>query len=98
MDLEPPLDENRSSDFDSPSSHSDSEKLPTDDEDPYSFSSTSTSLIGLLIVFAMLGIPLLAIINERSTVKKSIIPISLDQNGLKSSSTISISWFGKFSS
>ncbi len=98
MDLEPSLIEKQPSEFDSALSSTDSDKLPTDDEDPYSFSSTSTSLIGLLIVFVMLGIPLLAVINERSTVKKSLIPTSLDQHGPKSSSTITISRFGKFSS
>ena len=95
MDSEPPLINKQSSKFDSPLLNSDSDKFPSDDEDPYSFSSTSTSLIGLAIVFLMLGIPFLAVINERPASKKSILPTSLNQNGSEPSTSFSISWFGK---
>ena len=58
------------------------EKQSSDDEDPYSFSSTSTSLIGLAIVFVMLGVPLLAVISERPETTQSLA-ISINQNGPK---------------
>ena len=95
MDLEPPLIKKQSSEFDSALFKKDNDKLPSDEEDPYIFSSTSTSLIGLAIVFLMLGIPLLAIMSERPAAKKSLIKTSLDQNGPKSSFPFSFTWFSK---
>ena len=80
MDLEPHLINKRSSELDSPSLKKETDQTSSDDEDPYSFNSTSTSLIGLAIVFIMLGIPLLAVISERPETTKSI-PTSLTQNG-----------------
>ena len=80
MDLEPHLINKRSSELDSPWLNKESDQLSSDDDDPYSFNSTSTSLIGLAIVFVMLGIPLLAVISERPETTKSI-PTSINQNG-----------------
>ena len=80
MDLEPPLIKNQSSEFDSSSLNNKSDKTSSEDDDPYSFSSTSTSLIGLAIVFLMLGIPLLAVINQRPETTKTL-PTSINQNG-----------------
>ena len=80
MDLEPPLIKNQSSELDSPLFNKESDKILSDDEDPYSFSSTTTSLIGLAIVFVMLGIPLLAVINERPETTKNLTT-SIHQNG-----------------
>tara|TARA_B100000945_G_scaffold255062_1_gene212210 strand:- start:79 stop:327 length:249 start_codon:yes stop_codon:yes gene_type:complete len=80
MDLEPHLIKKQSSELDSPLFSKETDQLSSDDEDPYSFNSTSTSLIGLAIVFIMLGIPLLAVISERPETTKSI-PISINQNG-----------------
>ena len=82
MDLEPHLIKNESSELDPPSFNKETDQLSTDDEDPYSFNSTSTSLIGLVIVFVMLGIPLLAVISERPETTKSL-PTSINQNGSK---------------
>ena len=79
MDLEPHLIKKQSSEIDPLFFNNDSDQ-PSDDEDPYSFNSTSSSLIGLAIVFVMLGIPLLAVINERPVTTKSI-PTSINQNG-----------------
>jgi len=70
----------RSSDLDPHSLDKEKDQLPSDDDDPYSFNSTSTSLIGLAIVFVMLGIPLLAVISERPESTKSF-PTSINQNG-----------------
>tara|TARA_B100000965_G_scaffold252713_1_gene212662 strand:- start:508 stop:756 length:249 start_codon:yes stop_codon:yes gene_type:complete len=70
MDIEPQLIKKQSSDLDPSSLNKDIDHLPTDDEDPYSFSSTSNSLIGLAIVFLTLGIPLIAVISERPETKK----------------------------
>ena len=97
MDLEPPLIKNQSSEFDSASLNNKSDQTSSEDDDPYSFSSTSTSLIGLAIVFLMLGIPFLAVLNERPSAKKSVMPTSVDKNGPQSSSSFTISWISKSS-
>tara|TARA_Y100001968_G_scaffold221127_1_gene204054 strand:- start:391 stop:639 length:249 start_codon:yes stop_codon:yes gene_type:complete len=80
MDLEPHSIEKRSSNLDHSLLIKEMDQLSSDDGDPYSFNSTSTSLIGLLIVFLMLGIPLLAVVSERPETTK-ILPTSIDQNG-----------------
>ena len=80
MDLEPHLINKRSSDLDPPSLVKETDQLFAEDEDPLSFNGTSTSLIGLLIVFVMLGIPLLAVFSERPESSK-ILPTSINQNG-----------------
>ena len=80
MDLEPHLMKNQSSELDPPFFNKETDPASSDDEDPYSFNSTSTSLIGLVIVFVMLGIPLLAVIIERPETKQSI-PTLITQNG-----------------
>ena len=95
MDLEPHLINKQSPEVDPPLLNKEKDQLLPDDEDPYSFNSTSTSLIGLAIVLIMLGIPLMAVINERSETKKGFIPTSINQNGLKSSSSFPFSWIGK---
>ena len=80
MDLEPHLIKKQSSELDPPFLNKEKDQLSSEDEDPYSFNSTSTSLIGLAIVFVMLGIPLLAVISERTETTNSI-PTSITQNG-----------------
>ena len=80
MDLEPHLIKKQSPELDPPSLGAENDQFSSDDEDPYSFNSTSTSLIGLAIVFVMLGIPLLAVISERPETSKSL-PTSINQNG-----------------
>ncbi len=80
MDLKSHLIEKQSSKFDTPLLNKEIDQLSSDDDDPYSFNSTSTSLLGLAIVFVMLGIPLLAVISE-STETTKIIPTSINQNG-----------------
>ena len=95
MDLEPHLIKKQSID---PSFFSKETDQPSsDDEDPYSFNSTSTSLIGLAIVFVMLGVPFLAVISERPETQKSLIPTSINHNGPESSSSLSILWISKSS-
>ena len=81
MDLEPHLIKKQSTEIDSPFFNKETDKPSSDDEDPYSFNSPSTSLIGLAIVFLMLGIPLLGVISERQETTKSFIPSSINQNG-----------------
>ena len=78
MDLEPHLIKKQSSEIDPPLLSKETDQ-PSDDEDPYSFNSTSTSFIGLAIVFVMLGIPLLTVISERPETKS--LPTSINQNG-----------------
>ena len=80
MDLEPHLIKKHSSELDPQLFNKEKDQQSSDDEDPYSFNSTSTSLIGLAIVFVMLGIPLLAVISERPETTKSI-PTSINKNG-----------------
>ena len=92
MDLESHLIKKQSTDLEPPSLNKETDQSSSDDDDPYSFNSTSTSLIGLAIVFVMLGIPLLAVISERPETKKSLMPTSINQNGPESSSTFTISW------
>ena len=81
MDLEPHLTKKQSSELDPALLNKETDKISSDDEDPYSFNSTSTSLIGLAIVFVMLGIPLFAVISERPETTKSFIRTSINQNG-----------------
>ena len=80
MDLEPHLIKRQSLELDPPMINKEKDQLTTDDEDPYSFNSTSTSIFGLVIVLVMLGIPLFAVISERSQTTK-IIPTLINQNG-----------------
>ena len=82
MDLEPHLIKEQTSDLYNPLQDKENNQLSSDDEDPYSFSSTSTSLIGLAIVFVMLGVPLLTVISERPETTQSLA-ISINQNGPK---------------
>ena len=81
MDLEPNSINKQLPEIDPPLLNKEKDQLSADDEDPYSFNSTSTSLIGLAIVFVMLGIPLLAVISERPETTKSFMPTSINQNG-----------------
>ena len=97
MDLEPYLIKKQSTELNSTFFNKETNQPLSDDEDPYSFNSTSTSLIGLAIVFVMLGVPLLAVISERPETKKSLIPTSLNQNGPESSSSFTISWISQSS-
>ena len=92
MDLDPHLMKKQSAELDPSFFNEETDQSSSDDEDPYSFNSTSTSLIGLAIVFVMLGVPLIAVISERPETKKSLIPTSINQNGLELSSSITISW------
>ena len=82
MDLEPHLIKEQSSELDSALLDKEKDQVSSDDEDPYSFNSTSTSLIGLVIVFVMLGVPLLAVITESPETTKSL-STSIKQNGPK---------------
>ena len=79
MDLEPHLLKKQAADLHTPLHNKESNKVFSNNEDTYSLSSTSTSLIGLAIVFIMLGVPLLAVISERpETTKNSTISINLN--------------------
>ena len=80
MDLEPHLIKKQSSELDSDLFDKEKDQVSSDDEDPYSLNSTSTSLIGLAIVFVMLGVPLLAVITESPETTKSL-STSINQNG-----------------
>ena len=97
MDLDPHLMKKQSAELDPSFFNEETDQPSSDDEDPYSFNSTSTSLIGLAIVFVMLGVPLIAVISERPETKKSLIPTSINQNGLESSSSLTITWISKSS-
>ena len=97
MDLEPHLIKKQSPELDSPSFGAETDQFSSDDEDPYGFNSTSTSLIGLAIVFLMLGVPLIAVFSQRSETKKSLIPTSINQNGPESSPSLPSSWISESS-
>ena len=79
MDLEPHLIKKQSSEVDTALLDKEKDQVSSD-EDPYSFNRTSTSLIGLAIVFVMLGVPLLAVITESPETTKSL-STSINQNG-----------------
>ena len=81
MDLEPHLMKKQFSEFDLSLFDKEKDQSSSDDEDPYSLNSTSTSLIGLAIVFLMLVIPLFVVMSERQEATKSYIPVSINQNG-----------------
>ena len=97
MDSEPHLIKEQSSKSDPPFPDDEINKSSFDNEDPYSFSSTSTSLIGLAIVFVMLGIPFLSVINERPKTEKTILPTYIDKNGSESPASLTFSWISKSS-
>ena len=97
MDLEPHLIKKQNADHKSAFFNNETDPLSPNDEDPYSFNSTSTSLIGLVIVFVMLGVPLIVVKSERSETKKSLIPTSINHNGPESSSPFTLSWISKSS-
>ena len=97
MDLETLLIKKGTDELDPPFFDKESDQSSPDDEDPYSFNSTSTSLIGLVIVFVMLGVPLLSVISKSPETQKSLIPTSINQNGSESSTSLSLSWIGKSS-
>jgi len=97
MDLEPNLIKKQFSETDPFLFNKETDQISPDDEDPYSFNGTSTSLIGLAIVLVMIFIPLLAVISERQETKKSSIPTSVKQNGPESSSPFSLAWISKHS-
>ena len=97
MDLETLLIKKGTDELDPPFFDKETDQSSPDDEDPYSFNSTSTSLIGLVIVFVMLGVPLLAVISERPETRKRLMPTSINQNGSKSASSLPVSWISKSS-
>ena len=66
-----------------------------DDEDPLSLSSTSIALLGLIIAIATIGIPLVAVLSDRSLGKESMVPTALESDGSKTSPPISFSRAGK---
>ena len=80
MDLESHLIKEQSPEFDSALLDKEKDQVASDDEDPYSFNSTSTSLIGLAIVFVMLVVPLLAVITESPETTRNLSN-SINQNG-----------------
>ena len=63
MDLEPHLIKTQSADLDHLLFSQETDQPFPDYEDPYSFNSTSTSLIGLAIEFVILAVTFLAIIS-----------------------------------
>ena len=97
MDLESNLIKKINSEINPLFFDKDTDHPSTDDEDPYSFNSTSTSLIGLAIVSMMLFIPILAVISEKPEVKKSFIPTSINQNGPESSPPFTVTGISKSS-
>jgi len=62
-----------------------------DEEDPYSLSGTSIALFGLAMAFAVVGIPLVAVLTERPFGKESLVPTVLKSDGSKSTRPIPLS-------
>ncbi len=60
-----------------------------DDEDPLSLSRPSIALIGLLIALATIGVPIAAVLTERSVVHKSFVPSAMEIHGSETPFTFS---------
>lgn len=65
-----------------------------EDEDPLSLSRTSIALIGLVIALATIGIPITAVLTERSMVRKSFVPSAMEIHGSKTPFTFSFTRVG----
>ena len=98
MDPEPAAGSRPSKDFEI-SSRSPHQALRegVDDEDPFSLSGTSIALLGLAIAIAVVGVPLLAIVTDRPVGRESLVPTAFESDGSKSSSSFSLTRFGKSS-
>ncbi len=94
MDSEPLL-LSKSNDFDSLAIKKEGDQFISDEEDPYSLSGPSISLIGFAISLLMVAIPFFAVLTERQSAQKSYVPTALDRNGSNSPSSFSFSWISK---
>ena len=66
-----------------------------DEEDSFSLSGTSSSLFGLAMAIAVLGVPFLAVLTERPRGRENLVPTALQSDGSKSSSPISLTRLGE---
>jgi len=64
-------------------------------EEPFSLSVPSIALLGLTIAIATVGVPLAAVLTDRSANRESMIPTALEQDGSKFSSPISLTRSGQ---
>jgi len=64
-------------------------------EEPFSLSVPSIALLGLTIAIATVGVPLAAVLTDRSANRESMIPTALEQDGSKFSSPISLTRGGQ---
>ncbi len=81
-----------------PSSSSEGDLQETEEDDPFSLSSSSIALFGLLMAIAVVGVPLVAVLTERPLGKKSLMPTALESDGSKPSLPISLSGVGQSNS
>ena len=68
------------------------------DEDPFGLSGPSIALLGLVIAFATIGVPLAVVLTERPLGRESVVPTALEPDGSKPSLPISLTRVGKPSS
>ena len=61
-----------------------------DDEEPFSLSGSSIALFGLAMAFAVVGVPLIAVLTERPLGGRTLVPNALRSNGSISSPPLSI--------
>ena len=96
MDPEPAAISRISTQFESISrSPHEGEKTEIEDEEPFSLSSSSAVLLGVAIALATVGIPLVAVLTERSIERESMVPTALESDGSKTSLPISFARFSQ---
>ena len=76
-------------------SRHDSGLIGPDPEDPFSLSAPSIALLGLTIAIATVGVPLAAVLTDRSAGRESMVPTALEKDGSKLSTPISFTRVGQ---
>ena len=96
MDPEPAADSSLSSHNEiSPKSSKQAVRDAIEEEDSFSLSGTSIALFGLVMAFAVVGLPLLVVITDRPMRRESLFPNTFESDGSKPSPPISLTRFGK---
>ncbi len=68
-----------------------------EEDEPFSLGDTSIAFLGLVMAFAIVGVPLLAVITERPSERESLIPTAFNINGPKFATPFSFPRFSQFS-
>ena len=95
MDPEPASAPNHSPEIDENSSSSHSGEHLSEEEDPYSIGGPSVAFLGLLIAFATITVPFLAVLTDRPFGRESLVPTALETDGSKSTLPLSFKRVGQ---